>query len=76
LIDALINGQINSAGLVVHIKEPLDKDNPLMKIKNCILTNHIGWYSEESMSELKRKVAENIKAVLLSGKPKYPINKL
>jgi len=76
LIDALINGQINSAGLDVHIKEPLDKDNPLMKIKNCILTNHIGWYSEESMRELKRKVAENIKAVLLSGKPKYPINKL
>ena len=76
LIDALTKGQINSAGLDVHCKEPLDKDNPLMKIENCVLTDHAGWYSEEAMSELKRKVAENVKDVLLSGKPKYPVNKL
>lgn len=76
LIDALINGRINSAGLDVHCKEPLDKDSPLMKIQNCVLTDHVGWYSEEAMSELKRKVAENVKDVLISGKPKYPVNKL
>lgn len=76
LIDALITGKINSAGLDVHSKEPLDKDSPLMKIENCVLTDHVGWYSEEAMSELKRKVAENVKDVLLSGKPKYPVNKL
>lgn len=28
------------------------------------------------MSELKRKAAENIKDVLLTGKTKYPVNKL
>ena len=76
LIDALTKGQINSAGLDVHCKEPLDKDSPFMKIENCVLTDHVGWYSEEAMSELKRKVAENVKDVLLSGKPKYPVNKL
>ena len=76
LIDALTKGRINSAGLDVHTKEPLDKDNPLMKIQNCVLTDHAGWYSEEAMSELKRKVAENVKDVLLTGKPKYPVNKL
>jgi D-3-phosphoglycerate dehydrogenase / 2-oxoglutarate reductase len=47
-----------------------------MKIQNCVLTDHVGWYSEEAMSELKRKVAENVKDVLISGKPKYPLNKL
>lgn len=76
LIEALINGRINSAGLDVHSKEPLDSNSPFMKIENCVLTDHVGWYSEEAMSELKRKVAENVKDVLLSGKPKYPINKL
>ena len=75
LIEALTKGQINSAGLDVHIKEPLDKDSPLMKIQNCVLTDHVGWYSEEAMSELKRKVAENVKDVLTGGKPKYPVNK-
>lgn len=76
LIEALTKGQINSAGLDVHTKEPLDKDSPFMKIENCVLTDHVGWYSEEAMSELKRKVAENVKDVLISGKPKYPVNKL
>jgi D-3-phosphoglycerate dehydrogenase len=76
LLEALTKGQINSAGLDVHTKEPLDKDSPFMKIENCVLTDHVGWYSEEAMSELKRKVAENVKDVLISGKPNYPVNKL
>lgn len=74
LIKALSTGRINSAGLDVHTKEPLDRDNPLMKLENCILTDHMGWYSEESTVELKRKVAENVRDVLKGGKPKYPIN--
>jgi D-3-phosphoglycerate dehydrogenase len=60
----------------VHEQEPLDKDHPLMKIENCVLTDHVSWYSEEAMSELKRKVAENIRDVLCSKKPKYPVNKI
>lgn len=75
LIEALTTGKINSAGLDVHTKEPLDKDNPLMKIENCVLSDHVGWYSEESMSELKRKAAINVKDVLTKGKPVYPVNK-
>lgn len=76
LINALTTKKINSAGLDVHTKEPLDKDSPLMEIENCVLTDHVGWYSEEAMSELKRKVAENVRDVLLYGKPKYPVNKI
>ena len=76
LVNALKNGQINSAGLDVHNKEPLEADNPLKKIQNCILTDHAGWYSEEAMSELKRKAAENVRDVLLAGKPTYPVNKI
>jgi D-3-phosphoglycerate dehydrogenase / 2-oxoglutarate reductase len=74
LISALTSGRINSAGLDVHEKEPLDRDSPFMKIENCVLSDHVGWYSEESMSELKRKAAENIKGVLITGKPLYPVN--
>ena len=76
LIDALQKGKINSAGLDVHTKEPMDLDNPLLKINNCVLTDHVGWYSEEAMSELKRKTAENVRDVLTGGKPKYMINRL
>lgn len=74
LIDALTTGKINSAGLDVHDREPLDKASPLMKIDNCVLSDHVGWYSEESISELKRKAAENVRDVLLGGAPVYPVN--
>jgi len=75
LIDALSNGKIAFAGLDTHNKEPLLSDSPLMKMDNCILTDHVGFYSDESMKELHTKIAQNIKAVLEGGKPIYPVNK-
>ncbi len=75
LIDALSNGKIAFAGLDTHSKEPLPADNPLLKMENCILTDHVGFYSDESMKELHTKVAQNIRAVFESGKPTYPVNK-
>jgi D-3-phosphoglycerate dehydrogenase / 2-oxoglutarate reductase len=74
LIKALREGQINSAGLDVHAKEPLEPDSPFMSIKNCVLTDHVGWYSEDSLVDLKRKAAENVRDVLKGGKPAYPVN--
>jgi D-3-phosphoglycerate dehydrogenase / 2-oxoglutarate reductase len=75
LIDALLNRKIAFAGLDTHNKEPLLPDSPLMKMDNCILTDHMGFFSVESMIELHTKVAQNIKAVLEGGKPIYPVNK-
>jgi len=75
LIDALLNGKIAYAGLDTHNKEPLPGDSPLIKMDNCILTDHVGFYSDESMKELHTKIAQNIKAVLEGGNPIYPVNK-
>jgi len=51
-------------------------NSPLMEIENCVLTDHVGYYSEESLRELQRKAAENVRDVLLGGKPRYPVNKI
>lgn len=75
LVKALASGQINSAGLDVHCREPIEPGNPLLNLPNCILTDHMGWYSEESIVDLKRKAAENIRDVLLGGIPSYPVNR-
>ncbi len=75
LIEALRNNRIGCAGLDVFEKEPLEKDSPLLTMHNTVLTDHIGWYSEESMVELKRKAAEDIAAVLTGNRPRYPVNK-
>jgi D-3-phosphoglycerate dehydrogenase len=74
LIEALSQRKINSAGLDVHTKEPMDIDSEFMTLENCVLTDHDGWYSEDSIRELKTKAAQNIKAVLAGGIPIYPIN--
>ena len=76
LIHALQQNRINSAGLDVYKKEPLDMNSPLMEIENCVLTDHVSYYSEESLRELQRKAAENVRDVLLGGKPRYPVNQI
>lgn len=49
LIDALQSGHIKYAGLDVFEKEPIDKNNPLTKMDNVVLTPHSAFYGEESL---------------------------
>ena len=39
-----------------------------------MLTNHIGWYSEEAMRELQRKAAEEAVRVLRGEAPRHWLN--
>ena len=48
--------------------------SPLRKLENVVLSDHAGWYSEESVPELKTKAARNVAAVLAGGRPAYPVN--
>jgi D-3-phosphoglycerate dehydrogenase len=74
LIQALAKGQISGAGLDVLEKEPPDSKNPMLKMENVVLSPHVGFYSVESISELKRRTAENVSAVLLGKLPKSVVN--
>ena len=76
LFKALSGRWINSAGLDVFATEPINNDNPLLKLDNITVSGHVGWYTEEAQSELKRKAAENVRDVLGGGKPKYAVNKI
>ena len=76
LVQALQAGKIFGAGLDVFEKEPLSMDNPLLTLNNCILTDHMSWFSEESILDLKRKAAENVRNVLNGEKPLYPLNQI
>ena len=76
LTEALREGRLHYAGLDVFQNEPLPADSPLLQLDNVILSDHAGWYSVESMAELKTKAARNIAAVLEGGEPVYPVNKL
>ena len=61
LVFALNNNIIRGAAIDVYEKEPpLDKDYPLLKAKNVILTPHMGFSSLESMEKRADIVFDNL----------------
>jgi D-3-phosphoglycerate dehydrogenase len=75
LLQALGEGLLSGAGLDVLEKEPPDSQSPLLKMENVVLSPHVGFYSVESISELKRRTAENVSDVLLGKQPKSVVNR-
>lgn len=64
---ALNEDLIWGAGLDVFSNEPIEMDNPLLKIKNkekLILTPHIAWSGIEARTLLVDKIVENIREFL------------
>ncbi|MDR0726108.1 MAG: C-terminal binding protein [Prevotellaceae bacterium] len=74
LIEALKNRTIRGAGLDVFETEPLPKNHPLTTLDNVILTPHAGYYSEESLYELKTRPVQNAADVLAGKKPRNILN--
>ena len=67
LARALEEGQIRAAGLDVLRIEPMNADNPLLKIQDSqklIITPHVAWATSEAGQRCVDVVAENIKAFL------------
>lgn len=67
LFDALENNIIAAAGLDVLVKEPMDTNNPLIKLKDSnklLITPHIAWASHEARERLMRIIASQIEEFL------------
>ncbi len=75
LIQALREGLLSGVGLDVLEKEPPDSKNPMLKMENVILSPHIGFYSVESISELKWRTAKNVADVLMGKWPGSVVNR-
>jgi gluconate 2-dehydrogenase len=60
LIEALEMGKICGAGLDVYEKEPVDLDNPLLKMPNVVTLPHIGSATEKTRFEMAMLAAKNL----------------
>ncbi|WP_418485552.1 D-2-hydroxyacid dehydrogenase [Dysosmobacter sp.] len=73
LADALNSGKVAFAGLDVVSTEPIRADNPLLTVKNCIITPHMSWGSQGSRQRIMDCTVNNIRA-FLSGAPENVVN--
>jgi len=75
LAEALNNEEIAGAGLDVLSSEPPEKDNPLLKAKNCFITPHIAWATRAARQRLLKVVVDNV-ASFLAGNLQNVVNEV
>ncbi|WP_406543592.1 D-2-hydroxyacid dehydrogenase [Clostridium ljungdahlii] len=68
LAHALNIGKVYGAALDVTSREPIEKESPLLKAENCIITPHISWAAKETRERLLNIAVENLKN-FLEGNP-------
>jgi D-3-phosphoglycerate dehydrogenase len=74
LIEALRNGTIAGAAIDVYEKEPPPKDNPLMGMRNVLLTPHNASQTRECMIRMALHAAQGIDEILSGKRPTWPVN--
>ena len=75
LIKALQEKWIAGAGLDVFEKEPVDSDNPLLKMDDVVVTPHCASYSDVAFKWLPTIVGQEAAKVLSGRWPKNVVNK-
>ncbi|MBU2532684.1 MAG: hydroxyacid dehydrogenase [Alphaproteobacteria bacterium] len=63
LYDALVARQIAGAGLDVFVDEPINLENPLLKLDNVITSPHMAGVTREALSRMGVNAVKNILSV-------------
>ena len=67
-------GHIAGVALDVFAQEPVSADSPLLKMKNVLLSPHIGYYSDDAQADLQRAAAGEVARVLSGQRPHNALN--
>jgi D-3-phosphoglycerate dehydrogenase len=74
LYEALSSGQIAGAGTDVFVSEPPEKDSPLFKLPNIVLTPHNAGMADESVVRMSTTLAKDVLCALSGKVPCNPVN--
>jgi glycerate dehydrogenase len=68
LVEALNGGRLAGAAVDVVSHEPIRPDNPLLGARNCLITPHIAWATQEARQRLLATTIGNV-VNFLAGRP-------
>lgn len=71
LAEALEQGTISGAALDVFEEEPIPLNDPLLKVRNLILTPHCASATWETRRKMAERCAENVRACLEGRRPPF-----
>lgn len=74
LYDALVSGKILGAGLDVFVTEPIPASDPILKLKNVVITPHIASASVETRDKMAEIAAQNLLDALFGKTPRFTVN--
>jgi len=74
LAQALESGHLGGAGFDVFEKEPVDPENPLLKLPNFVCTPHLGASTEEAQLNVAISLAEQMIDYLVNGNVRNAVN--
>lgn len=74
LVEALKSGKVAGAGLDIFEKEPVDRDDPLLRMDQVVLTPHTAFLSVEAQQDRQRMAVEEIARVLRNEPPRSAVN--
>jgi D-3-phosphoglycerate dehydrogenase len=73
LIRAIQQGHLRGAALDVFSEEPPCADNPILKMKQIIVTPHTGAHTDDAMNAMGWMSTEDCLAVLQGQEPRYRV---
>jgi D-3-phosphoglycerate dehydrogenase len=74
LAAAIESGHVAGAALDVFVQEPLPSDHPLRRLKNTLLTPHLGASTDEAQEQVALEAAEIMSAFLTRGEIRHAVN--
>jgi D-3-phosphoglycerate dehydrogenase len=74
LAKAITEGQVGGAALDVFAKEPVEQDNPLLKLDQVVITPHLGASTAEAQDRVAQEIAEQVVDYLTNGTIRNAVN--